>query len=163
MRGLFAATVLAAVLVGWPLAAYAGAADGNGVIVIKDTVTEVDHEATVLPGCSGAFVPMSFTGVNLFHTRIFPDGTASLAVHVQETATWTENGVTHTVPFANNFTVNRIDPVDQTSQVTTITLHGVGTASDGTTTKIKLVGHTVTARDGTVKLDITKGSTECGL
>jgi hypothetical protein len=25
--------------------------------------------------------------VNLFHTRIFPDGTASLAVHVQETAT----------------------------------------------------------------------------
>jgi hypothetical protein len=163
MRGLFAATVLAAVLVGWPLAAYAGAADGNGVIVIKDTVTEVDHEATVLPGCSGAFVPMSFTGVNLFHTRIFPDGTASLAVHVQETATWTEDGVTHTVPFANNFTFNPIDPVDQTSQVITVTLHGVGMASDGTTTKIKLVGHIVTAADGTVKLDFTKGSTECGL
>lgn len=53
--------------------------------------------------------------------------------------------------------------MDQTSQVITVTLHGVGTASDGTTTKIKLVGHIVTAPDGTVKLDITKGSTECGL
>jgi hypothetical protein len=163
MRRLFAATVLTAVLAGWPLAAYAGAAGGNGVIVIKDTVTEVDHEATALPGCSGAFVLMSFTGVTVLHTRIFSDGMVSLAVHVQETATWTEDGVTHTVPFANNFTLNRIDPVDQSTQVFTVTLHGVGTASDGTTTKIKLIGHTVTALDGTVKLNITKGSTECGL
>jgi hypothetical protein len=153
----------AAVLMGWPSAALAGSADGNGVIVIKDTVTEVDHEATVLPGCSGVFVPMSFTGVNVFHTRIFPDGTVSLVVHMQETATWTEDGVGHTVPFANSFTFNRIDPIDQSSEVFTVTLHGVGTASDGTTTKIKLVGHTVTAADGAVKLDITKGSTQCVL
>lgn len=60
-------------------------------------MTEVDHEATVVPGCSGVFVPMRFTGVNVFHVRIFPDGTQSLAVHVQETATWAEDSVTHTV------------------------------------------------------------------
>jgi len=136
--------------------------EGEGVVVVKDVVTEVDHEATVLPGCSGSFVPMSFTGVNTLHLRQFPDGTTSLSVQARETATWTEDGVTHTVPFRNSFVFNRIDPVSQEAAIFTVALHGVGSASDGSTTTVKLVGHAVVASDGNLRVDFTRGTTECG-
>src|SRR5262245_3322777 len=147
-----AGLLTAAIVTGLPTTAFAGSGTGQGTLVIKDVVVEVDHEATVLPGCSGAFVPMSFTGVNVLHVRIQSDGTQYLGIHVKETATWTEDGVIHTVPFENSFTFNRIDPVTQDSAIFTVTLHGAGTASDGTTTRLKLVGHTVISPDGTVKL-----------
>ena len=138
--------VVAGTTVAWATAAAAVASQGDGVVVVKDVVTEVDHEATVLPGCSGSFVPMSFTGVNTLHLRLFPDGTVSLSLQVRETATWTEDGVTHTVPFQNSFVFNRIDPVSQEAAVFTVALHGVGDASDGSTTTLKLVGHFLTGK-----------------
>lgn len=87
----------------------------------------------------------------------------SLGIQIRETATWTEDGVTHVVPFVNNFTFNSIDPVSDVRRVFTVTLHGAGTATEGTTTKLKLVGHTVVTADGTVTRDFTKGATVCGL
>jgi hypothetical protein len=149
--------------IGSPSAALAGgSASGSRVVVDRFVVTEVDHEATVLPGCSGAFVPMSFTGENTYHARLLSDGTLSLSVQIRETATWVEDGVTHTVPFQNSFVFNRIDPVSQEAAVFTVALHGVGSASDGSTTTLKLVGHAVLAPDGSPRLDFTRGATECG-
>ena len=161
-RFLAVVVLLGSATVAYPAAALAGSAEGNGVVVVKDVVIEVDHEATVLPGCSGDFVPMSFTGVNTLHVRQFPDGSMSLAIQVRETATWTEDGITHTVPFRNSFVFNRIDPVSQEIEVFTVALHGVGSASDGSTTTLKLVGHAVLTPDGVPRVDFTRGATECG-
>ena len=163
MKRVLAVLVIAgSATVATPSVVVAGELQGEGVVVVKDLVTEVDHEATVLPGCSGSFVPMSFTGVNTLHLRLFPDGTVSLSVQARETATWTEDSVTHTVPFRNSFVFNRIDPLSQEADVFTVALHGVGSASDGSTTTVKLVGHAVVAPDGSLRVDFTRGTTECG-
>ena len=160
---LLVAFVVAGTTVAWATAAVAAVPpQGGAVVVVKDVLTEVNHEATVLPGCSGSFVPMSFTGVNSLHLVQFPDGTVSLTLQVRETATWTEDGVTHTVPFRNSFVFNRIDPVSQEAAIFTVALHGVGEASDGSTTTLKLVGHAVLAADGSLRVDFTHGATECG-
>jgi hypothetical protein len=152
----------AAVASATPAVAAESAHGDDAVVVVRDLVIEVDQEATVLPGCSGTFVPMSFTGVNVFHARLFPDGTVSLSVQVREKETWTEDGLTHTVPFRNTFVFNRIDPVTQEAAVFTVALHGVGSASDGSTTTFRLIGHAVLAPDGSPRVDFTQGETQCG-
>ena len=105
---------------------------------------------------------MSFTGVNTLHLRQFPDGTVSLSVQARETATWTEDGVTHTVPFQNSFVFNRMDPLTAEAAIFTVSLHGVGSASDGSTTTVKLIGHAVLATDGSLRVEFTRGTTDCG-
>lgn len=137
--------------------------NGGGVTVIKDVEVEADATAVVMPGCNGDFVPMSFTGVNTYHVRIFPDGTTSITLQSRETASWTENGVDHAIPFTSHWSIVKLDPATLVSKVFTITLHGVGTASDGTRDRATLIGHTVVAPDGTIKLDFSRGETICGL
>jgi hypothetical protein len=159
---ILALCIAAAVGCALPSMVLADAGGGSGVTVIKDIVEEVDV-VTSLPGCDGSFVPMSFTGTNTYHVRIFPDGSTSIGLQSLETATWTEAGVTHVVPFTNHWTINGLDPATGGSRVFTITLHGHGLASDGTTTRMSLVGHTIIGSDGTPRVDFSKGQTVCGL
>ena len=158
MRRALALLAVAVGVIAFPATALAGV-----TAVFKDVEVEVNHEAIVIPGCSGDFVPMIFDGVNTYHVRLFDDGSSSVSGQTRETATWTEDGVTHVVKFTNNFSLSGVDAVNGRPYVFTITLHGVGRASDGTRTKLKLIGHMVVAADGSVKLDFSRGETQCGL
>jgi hypothetical protein len=165
-RKLSALLALGVLAIGFALPAAVAAGSegaGGGVFVDRVVVVEVDHQAVVMPGCDGTFIPMLFTGSTRYHAVIFADGSVNLTGQTRETAAWTEDGVSYLVPFENNISFLGIDAGTGAPKSVTVTLHGQGTASDGTTTRLTLVQHVTVGADGSVTTAFLRGATECGL
>lgn len=140
------------------LAALALLASGAVAETVNDTVqypSETYVQRTVV--CGGQFADVTYTDDGVIHSTARDDGTYHIAGTFKGVARWVQDGVDFAIRYSLHFSENSNDR----SANGTFTLSGAGRGSDGTSMRVRVLGHFTLAATGELARSFDHFSVDC--